>query len=214
MIDSQNNKARTSTAVNVGAQRVAAVYAKALLGAAEAAGKTDDAVEELNTFITAALDAFPDLEAVLASALVAYEDKAKLLDRAFGQRLSPLVLNFLKVVARHGRLDIVRAIAAEVAKLYDQLRGRVRVQLSTAAPLGERFSHNLAANLHKLLGAQPEIESAVDPELIGGIVLRVGDTVYDGSLARQLDQVREQMITRSVHEIQSRRDRFRHSGGN
>ena len=52
------------------------------------------------------------------------------------------------------------------------------------------------------------------PSLIGGVVLRVGDTVYDGSVARQLEQVREQMIDRSVHEIQSRRNRFGHSAGN
>jgi F-type H+-transporting ATPase subunit delta len=80
--------------------------------------------------------------------------------------------------------------------------------------LDEVFSRNLAASLHKLLGGQPELEPSVDPQLIGGIVLRVGDTVYDGSVARQLAQVREQMINRSVHEIQSRRDRFRHPGGN
>ena len=72
----------------------------------------------------------------------------------------------------------------------------------------------IAAALESLLGGQPHVDSQVDAELIGGIVLRVGDTVYDGSVARQLEQARQQMITRSVYEIQSRRDRFRHSGGN
>jgi F-type H+-transporting ATPase subunit delta len=213
MIESSQANKPKSASVNVGAQKVGAIYAKAFLGATEAAGKSDLLVEELDAFI-GALDEFPKLEAVLASALVTHDEKAQVLDRVFAARLSPLLLDVLKVVSRHGRLDIVRAIAQEVSKLYDELRGRVRVQVRTAAPLENALEHKLVASLHKFLGGQPQLEAVVEPELIGGIVLRVGDTVYDGSVARQLHQVREQMITRSVHEIQSRRDRFRHPGGN
>ena len=108
----------------------------------------------------------------------------------------------------------MREIARETSKLHDEHRGRIRVQMATAAPLEDAIATNLSAVLHKMLGGEPQLEHSVDPELIGGVVLRVGDTVYDGSVARQLDQVREHMITRSVHEIQSRRDRFRHPGGN
>jgi F-type H+-transporting ATPase subunit delta len=204
---------KTQHAVNVGAQRVAAVYATGFIGAAEAAQKTDAVLEELQAVVEA-LGQFPQLETVLGSALVTHEEKSQILDRVFGSRLSGLTLDFLKVVSRHGRLDILRSIADEFSKLYDQLRGRIRVRLSTATPLTDGLSRSLAASLLKLLGGQPVVDSEVDPDLIGGVVVRVGDTVYDGSLARQLQQVRQQMITRSVHEIQSRRDRFRHPGGN
>lgn len=203
-----------SRAVNVGAQQVAAIYAKSFLGAAEKSGKTDGLVEELDTFVTQGLDASPQLEEVLGSALVSFEEKAQLLDRVFGKHLSPLLLDFLKIVAKRGRLDIVRTIQQEVSKLHDDLRGRIRVQMATATPLEDSVSRNLVGALGKLLGGEPKVQSEVDPALIGGIVLHVGDTVYDGSVARQLNQVREQMINRSVHEIQSRRDRIRHSGGN
>jgi F-type H+-transporting ATPase subunit delta len=213
MIDSTSNQKAKSTAIDVGAQQVATVYAKALLGAAEKAGQTDRAVEELAA-VADVLAQFPKLEAVLASALVEHEEKCQVLDRVFGAKLSPLVLDFLKVLSRHGRLELVRGVHVQVQKLYDHLRGRVRVALQTATPLDDGLSRNLEASLGKLLGGQPEVEPAVEPALIGGIVLRVGDTVYDGSVARQLRQVREQMISRSIHEIQSRRDRFRHPGGN
>lgn len=213
MIESAQPEKRKSTAINVAAQQVAAVYAKALLGAAEKAGQTDAAVDQFGA-VAAALAEFPKLEAVLASALVDHQEKCQVLDRVFGPKVSPLVLDFLKVVSRHGRLDIIQAVDQQLNKLHDELRGRVRVQLHTAAPLDVGASRNLEGALGKLLGGEPHVDPSVVPALIGGIMLRVGDTVYDGSIARQLRQLREQMITRSIHEIQSGRDRFRHSGGN
>jgi len=211
MIDSA--KHANSQAVNVGALRVASIYAKAFIEATEKAGQTDALVEEFNS-VAAALDQFPKLETVLGSALIPHEEKTQMLDRIFGSRLSSMVLNFLKVLSAHGRLDIARAVRQQLQKLHDELRGRVRVQLHTATPLEESLSRNLEGSLRRILGGEPKVDPAVDAALIGGIVLRVGDTVYDGSVARQLHQVREQMINRSIHEIQSRRDRFRHSGGN
>ncbi len=200
-------------AVNVGAQRVAAIYAKALLGAAESKGLTDVAVGELES-VAAVLGEYPKFEAVLASALVSHEEKVQILDRTFGSKVSPLVLDFLKVLSQHGRLEIIRAVSVEVQQLHNELRGRVPVQVRTATPLDTSQTQVLEASLRRILGGEPQMQREVDPSLIGGVVLRVGDTVYDGSVARQLQQVREQMINRSVHEIQSRRDRFRHSDGN
>jgi F-type H+-transporting ATPase subunit delta len=213
MIEKTQDNQPKAPPINVGAQQVAAVYAKALVGAAEKAGKTDAVVDELGS-IAAALTEFPKLEAVLGSALIEHEEKCQVLDRLFKAKVSPLVLDFLKVLSRHGRLDIVRAVEQQVRKLRDELRGWIRVQLQTATPLADGLSRNLETALRKLLGGEPHVDASVDPALIGGVTLRVGDTVYDGSVARQLRQMREQMITRSIHEIQSGRNRFRHSGGN
>jgi F-type H+-transporting ATPase subunit delta len=200
--------------VNVAAQQVASIYAKAFLAAAQKSGSVANLVEELETVVREALDPSPRLEQLFASALISGEEKEKILERLFASRISPVLLDFLKVIAHHGRLDILRSIQHEVARLHDEGSGRVRVQLSTATPLDDALAGRMAAALGKFLGGEPKIEPAVDPALIGGVVLRVGDTVYDGSVARQLRQARDQMITRSVHEIQSRRDRFRLTGGN
>ncbi len=64
-----------------------------------------------------------------------------------------------------------------------------------------------------MLEGEPVLDERVDPGVIGGIVVRIGDTVYDGSIANQLENLRQQIIDRSAHEIQSRRDRFRSPAG-
>lgn len=209
-----NDQTPRSKSIDVGARQVGAVYAKALLGAAEKAGQTEQVIAEVDALITQALDPNPAFERLLGSALVKHKEKAEILDRALGRVLSPLLLDFLKVVSRHGRLDALRGIHQELHKQYDELRRLVRVRMSTAAPINGELLTSLRQILSGLLGGNFEVEQQVDPKLIGGVVLRVGDTVYDGSVARQLAQVREQMIDRSVHEIQSRRDRFRTPSGN
>ena len=164
MIDSA--KHASSKAVNVGAQRVGSIYAKAFIGAAEKAGQTDALVEEFDS-VAAALDQFPKLETVLGSALIPHEEKTQMLDRIFGSRLSPLVLDFLKVLSAHRRLDIVQAVRQEVQKLHDELRGRVRVELRTATPLEDSLARNLESSLRRILGVDPQVEPSVDPTLIG-----------------------------------------------
>ena len=195
---------------DVGSEAVAEVYAEALLGAAEKAGLTAALVEEFDGLVADVLDRFPKLETVLASRLVSHEEKVGILDRVFGEQLSELLLNFLKVVSRHQRLDLVRPILRETHELYDRMRGRVRVRLTTATPVPDDMADRVAGGLRKLLDGEPIHERAIDPDLIGGVVVHVGDTVYDGSIANRLKILRKQMIDRSAHEIQSRRDRFRY----
>ena len=194
---------------DVGKQHIGSVYAEALLRATEKAGQTEAVLAELDDFLREVLDVFPDFEQILSSHLVSHEEKEGLLDRTVGGQASPTLLNFLKVVSRHDRLDLLRAIRRQAHEQYDKLRGNIRVRLSTATPLDDRLADQIAASLAGFLGGRPILERVVEPGLVGGIVVRVGDTVYDGSIANQLQTLRQQMIHRSAHEIQSRRDRFR-----
>ena len=213
-VSAQDARTAAQLEADVGVEHIGKVYARALLGAAQRDSQMAAAVEEFDALIADVLDRFPRLETGWASALVSPEDKAGLIDHVLGGRMSPLLVNFLKVVARHGRLDCLRAIHAETHVLYDKLTNRIRVRLTTAAPLSAELVNRITENLRSKLGGQPVLEQVTDPELIGGAVLRLGDTVYDGSIANQLESLRQQVIDRSAHEIQSRRDRFRYPAGN
>ncbi len=208
----QETREAAAILADVGAEHVAAVYAEAFLGAAKASGRSDALVGQLDSLLGDVLDRFPELEKVLASAVVSHEEKAGILDRVLGRQAEPLVLDFLKVVSSHGRLDCLRAIHRQVHATHERMQGQVRVRVSTATPLDGSLAKRIADGLRPILPGEPVLEQVVDPALIGGIVVRVGDTVYDASIANQLENLRQQMVDRSAHEIQSRRDRFRYPG--
>ncbi|NLS97058.1 MAG: ATP synthase F1 subunit delta [Planctomycetaceae bacterium] len=199
---------------DVGVEQVAAIYAEAAFGAAESAGRTESMLEEFDSLIADVLDRHPKFETLLGSALIPHDEKTAILDRTLGPTASSLMLNFLKVVSRHGRLDCLRAIHRRFHAVYDAARGRVPVELITATPVSDAEAAAIAGMLGGMVRGEPVLRRRVDPALIGGAVVRVGDTVYDGSIARQLENVRRKMIDRSAHEIQSRRDRFSNPAGN
>ena len=199
---------------DTGLEHVAGVYAEAFLGATRGADKTDELLAELDSLVTDVLDGYPKLEEILGSALISHDERIGIIERVFGTQASPLVLNFLRVLSSHGRLDCLRAVQRRAHQLLDEFQGRVRVRVSTAAPVDPELAGRIAQGLRGLLDGEPVLDQVVDPELIGGVVVQVGDTVYDGSIAWQLEKVRQQMIDRSAHEIQSRRDRFSYPAGN
>ena len=213
-ITAEHARVAAEMEADVGAEHIADVYAKGLLAATEQAGQTAAVIEEFDAIVAEMVGRFPRLEAVLDSILILPEEKAALIDKIMGGRVSPMLVNFLKVVARHGRLDCLRAIHCQTHVAYDKLRRRIPVRLTTAEPVTAEMAAKIAAELRGKLDGEPIIEQQVDPSLIGGAVLRVGDMIYDGSIVNQLQNLRKKVSDRSAHEIQSRRDRFRNSAGN
>jgi F-type H+-transporting ATPase subunit delta len=214
--DITDEHARTAAriAADVSVEHIADVYAQAFLEAAESAHQTQALLAEFDSLISDVLDQNPKFDAVISSTMISHDDIAAVLDRVLGGRAAPLLLNFLKVVLRHGRLDCLRAIHRRLHALYDILQNRVRVRLTTATPLSGELASRIRIALRAKLEGEPVLELVDDPELIGGAVLRLGDTVYDGSIANQLQIIRQQMMDRSAHEIQSRRNRFSNPAGN
>ncbi|MEN6459556.1 MAG: ATP synthase F1 subunit delta [Thermoguttaceae bacterium] len=214
--DTAARDARTAAQMeaDVGVEHIAGIYAKGLLNAVEQTGETAAVMDEFDAVMAEVLASSPKLRAVLDSGLVLPEEKEALLDRLLAGRVSSTLVNFLKVVARHGRLDCLAAIHREACLLHDRLRNRIRVTLTTATPPTPEMIERIVKDLRAKLGGEPVLDQRIDPGLIGGAVLRVGDTIHDGSIANQLQNLRQHIQQTTAHEIQSRRDRFRHSAGN
>ncbi|NIP86156.1 MAG: ATP synthase F1 subunit delta [Planctomycetales bacterium] len=192
--------------IDVLGQQVGAVYAKALYDAA--GGEAEVVIDEFQSLVTEVLDAFPDFEKLLASPMISAEEKQDILHRALQGRISPLLLNFLRVLAKNERLAYVRPILDCLIDVHNQRRGRIRVDVTTAAPLDSGSAAELKERIRALLGREPELVPGADPDLIGGLQLRVGDTVYDGSVTTKLQQIRTRLHHRNVEAIETNRDRF------
>ena len=194
--------------LDIGKQQVGTIYAKALLGATETSGRTTAVLEEFQSLITDVLDRLPDFDRTLSPVRVAHGAKVRILDRAFGTRMSEELLTFLKVVSRHGRLDCLRAIFRAAHHLYNQSRGVLEVRLTSAAPVGHAARADITKGLRGSLRAEVEMDYRTDPELIGGMVVRVGDTVYDGSVVNQLQQLRARTLEKAFQKTLGGVDRF------
>lgn len=189
-------------------EQIASVYANAFLGAAEASGKTGVLVSELQSLVSDVMDRYPEFERLLASAIIRHDEKLDIVQRVFGGRASRDLVAFLKVVAAHGRLEYLRAILRMVVLRYHQLQGIVDVTVEAARPLSDAARGQIEAHLRRILGAEPQLSVATRPELIGGMVITIGDTVLDGSVATQLQQLRSQIVQKCVEQIETNRQRF------
>ncbi len=199
---------------DVSREKVAEVYATALGGACDAQGVDFDSVmEDFTSLIDDVFGRWPKLEAILSSAMVPDDEKNRILGELL-KSSNGTFRHFLLTIARRGRLDLLRDIYRQSLALSQKRRGHVSVQITTASPMDDATRDRLMGTLRDLVKGEPDIQTVVDPEMIGGIIVRVGDTVYDASIATQLKNVRQEMIDRSAHEIQSRRDSFRNSEGN
>jgi F-type H+-transporting ATPase subunit delta len=193
---------------DVGAQRVSRVYAEALYAAAAKDGQTDAVLEEMHSLIHDVFRGHPPLEALIAGSAIGRKAKEEVIRKAFQGRASDIFLNFLLVLNRHDRLELLRPMLSAMHQIDDEKKNRIPVQIWSAVPLPEDQRDKLVAQIKQGLKADLKLDLRVDPDLLGGLIVRAGDYVYDHSVRSQLQAIRKELIERSSHEIQSRRDRF------
>jgi F-type H+-transporting ATPase subunit delta len=165
-------------------------------------------VGEVGSIVEDVLQSYPKFEQTLRSELVSPEDKARMLDRVFHGRVSNQVLNFLKVLAAHGRLILLRPVARLLKQLDAERRGQFDVELRVALPVDASIESEIENRIRKRFGGEPVIRVVVDPSLIAGVIVRFGDRVFDGSIHTQLEHTRRAMIERATETIEMHAERF------
>ena len=188
-------------------QYIGTVYAKGLLGAAEKANQVTQVVDELESIVVDVLPQLPKLKLLLESPRVPMEVKEKVLNQSFSEG-SSVLLTFLKVVCRHGRFDCLRVISRTATALLQEQTGVVEVRVTTAESVPESMHEELKTKLGQILEKQVVIRAETDADILGGLVVRVGDTVFDGSVANQLSQIRRTAVDQAMQQIRQSLDRF------
>ena len=196
-----------------GARSVAKVYSQAYLDAAGADG-VSAALEELGSFVSDVLAVNPEFDHMLRTQELNVDSKLQLLEKVVVPRSTPLFANFIRVVGQHDRLDLLPLIHDLAVREVERRLGRRRVQVTSAAELSSETLESIRSSMATALSTQPILEARIDPTLLGGMMIRVGDTVYDGSLKTQMKQLRASLHERCLNEIQRGRDRFSHQDGN
>lgn len=181
---------------------LARVYAESIGTLAVEQQRDDEVLGELEGLV-AALDVSPALETFLTSPLIEENDQRDVLERALRSRVSDLVVDALQVMRRKGRLGLLRAVALAYREQWMERRGRVEVRVATAVPLSGELRSALVRAVAERIGKEPVLVEAVRPDLIGGLVVSVGDDRFDSTVAAGLTRLQGGLLERAAHELVS-----------
>jgi F-type H+-transporting ATPase subunit delta len=135
-----------------------------------------------------------NLREVFANPTIALDQKRGVLKRLLEiARPRPTTVNFLKLLLQNQRLPALDQINRRFATVLDDRAGMIAAQVTTARPVAPETRQTLQTTLRNLTGKSVRIEFDTDPEMIGGLVTRIGSTIYDGSVRNQLARIKEKM---------------------
>jgi len=165
-------------------------YARAFFDIAGEEQKLEQYYNELHQF-SSVIAQNKDLGGFLANPIFEQEIKKKVLEKIIGKlSLSPMTINFLKLLIDKKRIDILPDIETCYRQLMDETLQKVRVTVKTAFPLSGEMQSHITSSLKKMTGRTVDVTVENDKNLLGGIVIGVGDTLYDGSIKNQLNNMR------------------------
>lgn len=153
-----------------------------------------DAYGEAIGAVARILEENPRLRLFLETPRISDEDKKAVVRKAFEGEVPVQMVHFLLIMIDKRRQRLLREVAAEYDALVDEHMGREHVEVTVARPLDEETEALVAERLSALLGKRAIPHVRVNPDIVGGIVVRAGDTIYDGSVRRRLDGMRRQLL--------------------
>lgn len=174
---------------------IAKNYAEALLDLAQRSGNLTEWGGLIDQ-VSQSMQSDPRVQAFLASPRIAASEKNRILAQAFEGQVPVTFLRFLQALVRNRRQLLIPQIATEFHNLVDIAENRVHASVTVAREASEADKQVIVDRLSKLVGKQVVPHYFVNPQILGGLVVRVGDTVMDGSVRRKLSRLRTQMLGR------------------
>ncbi len=182
--------------MNAGAGPLLRVYAGALFELAREAGKLEERKAEAQLFLDA-LDRERRIGKILVSPRVTAARKTAFIHEVLGDLFSRDLRSFVLLLVEKNRQVFLREMLETFVELCEEELGDLRGRVSTAVPLAEEDAAVLAEELSRRAGRRVLLEKTVDPRLLGGAVLRIGDRLADGSLRRRIGELRRRLLASS-----------------
>jgi F-type H+-transporting ATPase subunit delta len=177
-------------------QTVARRYATALADVAIERREEREVQQELDQW-AAMIEAHAQLKVVFANPTIVYDHKRKVVDELISRsRVRETTGSFLRVLLRNQRLSQLRDIAERYGQVLDERGGIVAAHVTTARPIPEELRNSLHESLAAATGRKVRLSFATDEAIIGGMVARIGSTIFDGSVQSQLDRLAAEMAGR------------------
>jgi F-type H+-transporting ATPase subunit delta len=171
---------------------VARRYARALLVAAKKQQSVIEAQQDLDAIVQI-LEAKPELKEFLESPKQARDQKREMIDKLFADKARPITLQLMRLLIEKRRENIFQLIRDEYQRLREHEEGILRIRISSAQPLDENQKQSLIKRIEQETKRKVIAETEVDPQLIGGVTIRYGDFLLDGSIAGALKRLREKL---------------------
>jgi ATP synthase F1 delta subunit len=172
-------------------EEIAAVYARSLFEVAKEQNKLDSIREQLGEFADA-LDGSRELQVFFFSPYFSTVEKQDGLDRAVSDA-DPILVNFLKLLIENHRMPVIFRVRRGFDELWLKENKRLPVQVTSAVTLDSATVDQIGARIAEQTGQKIDITSTVEPDILGGLVIRVGNSILDASIRNRLEQLRKQV---------------------
>jgi F-type H+-transporting ATPase subunit delta len=166
-------------------------YAKAILNFAVEQHKEDDINNDM-LLIVNTLEESKELQLMLKNPILKINIKKETLKTIFSSNVSPLTISSINLLIDNNRLDILNEVAEKYTIIYDELKGKEIAKITTAIPLNSELNNQVLNKVKEITGKKASIENIINPDILGGFILRIGDIQYDASIANKLQSLKRQ----------------------
>ena len=180
-------------------ERIAETYSSAIFELGQESGLLPQFDTDLS-YVQDLFSTHEELRQILINPMLEIAGKKKILQQIFGGEVHPLIMNFLNVMVDRRRSPYIMETARAYVKRSRESRGILEAKVTVIEPLSEAMREKVLRKLQEITG-KCVIEEHVDPSILGGMVIQVGDTRIDGSMARRLEELKKSLLNASTNKI-------------
>jgi len=177
--------------------QVASRYANSLLDLAKERNSLEAIKSDLDSFL-AVLKATPELRAVLKNPIISPDKKFSIIKEVFGPSVQEIVISFFKIVISKGRAEVLYETAKEFVNGYNKINGVIKASVVSAVQLTEENKAEVKRVVEQATQKKVVLETRIEPDLIGGFVLKVGDKQFDASISSSLSKLKKEFTQKVV----------------